>query len=65
MLEFTNVCWNIFLNDYLKSKSNPIYFKQTKIIQKCDVYTYIKKTKCKNAVFVTTIFGGHSVLLPN
>ncbi len=22
-----------FLNDFLKSKSNPIYFKQTKIIQ--------------------------------
>jgi Holliday junction resolvase len=24
-----------------------------------------KQTKCRNVVFVTTIFGGHSVLLPN
>ncbi len=34
------ICWNspmfvgaFFLNNFLKSKSNPIYFKQTKIIQ--------------------------------
>jgi hypothetical protein len=33
MLKFTNVCWSFLLIDYLKSKSNPIYFKQTKIIQ--------------------------------
>ncbi len=25
---------------------------------------YIKKTKCRNAIFVTTILGGHSLLLP-
>jgi len=32
MLKFTNFCW-IFLIDCFKSKSNPIYFKQTKLIQ--------------------------------
>jgi hypothetical protein len=33
MLKFTNVGWKKNLNDFLKSKSNPIYFKKTKIIQ--------------------------------
>ncbi len=33
-LKFTNVCWILFfLIDFLKFKSNPIYFKQIKIIQ--------------------------------
>ncbi len=27
MLKFTNVCWSLFCNCFLKSKSNPIYFK--------------------------------------
>jgi len=33
MLKFTNVCGSFFFNDFLKSKSNPIYFKQIQIIQ--------------------------------
>jgi hypothetical protein len=62
MLKFTNVCWNFLLIDYLKSKSNPIYLKQTKIIQ--DVLSIVtKKTKCKNIIFVITIFEGCNVLL--
>ncbi len=63
MLKFTNVCWSFFLVDCLKFKSNQIYLKQTKIIQ--DVMAvFTEKTKCRNAIFVTTIFEGHSVLLP-
>jgi hypothetical protein len=33
MLNFNNVCWSFLKFEYLKSKYNPIYFKQTKIIQ--------------------------------
>jgi hypothetical protein len=63
-LKFTDVCCSVFLIDFFNFKSNPIYFKQTKIIQDaCDVYTYTKETKCKNVVFVITIFWGRSVLL--
>jgi hypothetical protein len=50
-----------FLNDFLKSKFNPIYFKQIKIIQNV-MFILIIKTKCTNAGFVTIIFGGHNVL---
>ncbi len=59
MLKFTNV-----LIYFLKFKYNPIYFKQTKKIQDaCDVYTYTKETKCRNVIFVITIFGGRNVFL--
>jgi hypothetical protein len=33
MLKFTNVYWSLFWIDCLKSKSNPIYFKQKIKIQ--------------------------------
>jgi hypothetical protein len=62
MLKFTNVYWSFLKNDCLKSKFNPIYFKPTKIIQNV-MSILTSKTKYRNAIFLTTIFGGH-VFLP-
>jgi hypothetical protein len=64
MLKFTNVCWSFyFLVDFLKFKSNRIYFKQTKIIQ--DVMSiFTQKTKMQKCNICEYNFGGHNVVLP-
>jgi hypothetical protein len=52
-----------FLIDCFKFKFNPIYFKQTKIIQDV-MFILTQKNQMQNVVLVTTIFGGCNVLLP-
>ncbi len=51
-----------FLIDCLKSKFNPIYFKQTKIIQDV-MFILTPKNQMQNAILMTTIFGESNVLL--
>jgi hypothetical protein len=51
-----------FLIGGFKSKSNPIYFKQRKIIQDV-MFILTQKNQMANAVLLVTIFGGCSVLL--
>lgn len=59
------ICWSspmfigfIFKIDCLKSKSNPIYFKQTKNNLRCDVYTYFKKSNAKMQYLWLQFLGG-------
>ncbi len=53
-----------FLNDCLKSKSNPIYFKQIKIIQNVMSMFTLKNQMQKCSICDYNV-GGHSVFLPH
>jgi hypothetical protein len=58
MLKFTNVCWNFFKKLIVLSLNLIQYTSNKQKLSKMWCLYLYKKTRCKNAIFVITIFWG-------